>query len=260
MNCLWNSFLFNPKQLRIRREQASANLAETEGEKGAHRQTKEALDLSEKTVSWLFYYSILHNTFWPTIISTCSQKEQFERSCVLSLLNWRQCDLVHKNKIQLHSFGSFCEEVKNIFQIAHASVTFYYPLILPPPATPGTKVTQAWEDNNDNKWPSLYLGKRYLVWVNSKFLLYNTWLHTRQTIAFRNQINPEKWIVHFCLSVIVPLRILSFFLFLFFSLLLHEIVSKVSSYARSIAGNWPGTRLPLDGASTCGRTRKTGTG
>ncbi|XP_020624000.1 forkhead-associated domain-containing protein 1-like isoform X1 [Orbicella faveolata] len=36
-------------ELRIRREQASSSLAETEGEKGAHRQTKEALDLSEKT-------------------------------------------------------------------------------------------------------------------------------------------------------------------------------------------------------------------
>ena len=43
----------NPKQLRVRREQASANLAESEGEKSAHRQTKEALDLSEKTVSLL---------------------------------------------------------------------------------------------------------------------------------------------------------------------------------------------------------------
>lgn len=38
-------------QLRVRREQASASLAETEVEKSAHRQTKEALDLSEKTVS-----------------------------------------------------------------------------------------------------------------------------------------------------------------------------------------------------------------
>ncbi|KAL9970156.1 hypothetical protein ACROYT_G022484 [Oculina patagonica] len=36
-------------ELRVRREQASANLAETEGEKSAHHQTKEALDLSEKT-------------------------------------------------------------------------------------------------------------------------------------------------------------------------------------------------------------------
>ena len=38
-------------QLRVRREQASSSFAETEMEKGAHRQTKEALDLSEKTVS-----------------------------------------------------------------------------------------------------------------------------------------------------------------------------------------------------------------
>lgn len=36
-------------ELRLRREQASASLAESDGEKGAHRQTKEALDLSEKT-------------------------------------------------------------------------------------------------------------------------------------------------------------------------------------------------------------------
>lgn len=39
------------RQLRVRREQASSSLAETEVEKGAHHQTKEALDLSEKTVS-----------------------------------------------------------------------------------------------------------------------------------------------------------------------------------------------------------------
>ncbi|XP_015760539.1 PREDICTED: forkhead-associated domain-containing protein 1-like isoform X7 [Acropora digitifera] len=36
-------------ELRVRREQASSSFAETEMEKGAHRQTKEALDLSEKT-------------------------------------------------------------------------------------------------------------------------------------------------------------------------------------------------------------------
>ncbi|XP_073231064.1 forkhead-associated domain-containing protein 1-like [Porites lutea] len=36
-------------ELRVRREQASASLAETDLEKGAHQQTKEALDLSEKT-------------------------------------------------------------------------------------------------------------------------------------------------------------------------------------------------------------------
>ncbi|CAH3193931.1 unnamed protein product [Porites evermanni] len=36
-------------ELRARREQASASLAETDLEKGAHQQTKEALDLSEKT-------------------------------------------------------------------------------------------------------------------------------------------------------------------------------------------------------------------
>jgi len=36
-------------ELRVRREQASASQAETDVEKGAHCQTKEALDLSEKT-------------------------------------------------------------------------------------------------------------------------------------------------------------------------------------------------------------------
>ncbi|CAH3178514.1 unnamed protein product [Porites lobata] len=36
-------------ELRVRREQASASLTETDLEKGAHQQTKEALDLSEKT-------------------------------------------------------------------------------------------------------------------------------------------------------------------------------------------------------------------
>lgn len=45
----FHSFFF--LQLRVRREQASSSFAETEMEKGAHRQTKEALDLSEKTVS-----------------------------------------------------------------------------------------------------------------------------------------------------------------------------------------------------------------
>lgn len=38
-------------QLRVRREQATSSFAETEMEKSAHRQTKETLDLSEKTVS-----------------------------------------------------------------------------------------------------------------------------------------------------------------------------------------------------------------
>lgn len=45
------SFFLFFLQLRVRREQASSSFAETEIEKGAHRQTKEALDLSEKTVS-----------------------------------------------------------------------------------------------------------------------------------------------------------------------------------------------------------------
>ncbi|CAH3185535.1 unnamed protein product [Porites lobata] len=39
----------------VRREQASASLAETDLEKGAHQQTKEALDLSEKTVREIAY-------------------------------------------------------------------------------------------------------------------------------------------------------------------------------------------------------------
>lgn len=113
--------LLNLKQLRIRREQASSSLAETEGEKGAHRQTREALDLSEKTVSWLFatvYCAQENYPFYGT------QSEQFERSCALSLLNWRRCNLFHKNKIQLHSFGPYDEKVKKSSKNAFMSVLF----------------------------------------------------------------------------------------------------------------------------------------
>jgi hypothetical protein len=39
-------------KVRLLREQSSSNLVETNFEKSSHKQTKEALDLSEKTVSY----------------------------------------------------------------------------------------------------------------------------------------------------------------------------------------------------------------